>query len=514
MSETLQKKVELLNSQMIVHQSSDQSHISHRFFLPEGIESLTISFSYSPKFVEYGLENQEIVRKAFDFYDDKLVKNKKVVKDFSPFKNLLTISIEDPIGFRGNCHRFHPEGYEIHVSDENSTPGVLNREMKSGMWTITINSHCILSETCDVQLIVHGTQSIHQDKRWYNKPFKDIEKINFTTNKESESPSKNSAYSWKRSEIHCHTNHSDGVQTVEELVSKAKELNISCLAITDHNTMSATEKLEQLEATYGVKLMRGIEWTTFYGHMLTLGYDQLTAINWSNVGPTSIEESIQEVKKEGAIVGIAHPYQLGSPFCTGCYWEYETLNLDYYDFIEVWNGETPHISRINKAAFETWTELLNQGARIPATCGRDWHVNETSKQLAFLYLYLPENPTIVDMRQAIKRGNSFVSMGPKIEFNAANEYISGDVLSVHNQDQINVQIDISEYNDSYAIVIDSNVGAVYRSDCEGDIRQTVEVKTNIDSQQVNWIRLLVYSDRRELIAFTNPIYFEAETYES
>ncbi|OKL36954.1 hypothetical protein BLL40_08995 [Domibacillus mangrovi] len=324
--------------------------------------------------------------------------------------------------------------------------------------------------------------------------------------------SKQDTYTWKKSEIHCHTNHSDGFQTVDELVNKAKELGISYLAITDHNTMSATERIQELEDTYGVHLIRGIEWTTFYGHMLTLGYDHLTAINWSNVGPTSIEDSIREVKNEGAIVGIAHPFQIGSPFCTGCYWEYETLDFDHYDFIEVWNGENPHRSKINKLAFEKWTELLNNGSRISATCGRDWHVTETTKQLASLYLYLPENATTDDVKRAIKKGNSYISMGPKIEFYAEDKCISGDAIQVCDDYSIKVQLGISEYNTHYTIVLDSNLGEIYRKECEGNLQQEVDVLPVLDSQQVSWIRLLIYSTHKDLITFTNPIYFEVESY--
>lgn len=506
--------MELLNSQMSVKQSSDQSHISHRFFLPEGIESIEIMFSYSPKLVEYSLENQELIGKAFSFYDEKLLNNRKVVKDFAPFKNLLTISIEDPIGFRGNCHRFSTEHSVINVAEQNSTPGVLNRAMQSGMWTITVNCHCVLSEKCDIQLAVYGLHSSIQSKRWFNKPLKDVQQIKCISTEDGRvTSSKQKSHTWQKSEIHCHTNHSDGLQTVDELVNKAKELGISYLAITDHNTMSATERIQELEDTYGIRLIRGIEWTTFYGHMLTLGYDRLTAINWSNVGPTSIEDSIKKVKKEGAIVGIAHPFQIGSPFCTGCYWEYETKDLDQYDFIEVWNGENPHRSKINKRAFEKWTELLNNGSRIAATCGRDWHVTETTKQLASLYLYLPENATTDDVKRAIKKGNSYISMGPKIEFYAKDNYISGDALKVLEDSSITVQIEVSEYNSLYTIVLDSNLGEIYRKECEGSLHQEVDIKPIMDLQQISWIRLLIYSTRKELIVFTNPIFLEVERYE-
>lgn len=509
MNECIQKRVELLKSQLVVTQSSDQSHISHRFYLPAGMDALEITFDYSPKLVALGEDNRTQVLQAFDFYNDRLIKNSKIMDGFSTFKNLLTVSIEDPIGFRGNCHRFTEQQETIHVGKEGSTPGVLNREMQSGMWTITISCHCIISEKCHIQLAVHGIQSNAHSKRWFNKPFEQVEKMTVKNSlEENVTSSKQNTYDWKKSEIHSHTNHSDGSQSIEELVNKARELDISYLAVTDHNTMSATENIAELEKAYGVRLIRGIEWTTFYGHMLTLGYDHLTAINWSRVGPNSIEESIKEVKKEGAIVGIAHPYQIGSPFCTGCYWEYDMSDLNHYDFLEVWNGEDPHRSKINKLAFDKWTELLNHGAKIGATYGRDWHQTETTKQVAALYLYLPEQATLYDIKRAIKNGHSYISMGPRINMYANEHCISGDTISLSEKRSMMLDFEITEYNDSYTIVLDSNIGAIYRHECTGAINKKIKVEKTFGRQHLTWLRLLIYSSRKELIAFTNPIYIE------
>ena len=67
MNECIQKRVELLNSQLVVTQSSDQSHISHRFYLPAGMDALEITFDYSPKLVALGEDNRTQVLQAFDF---------------------------------------------------------------------------------------------------------------------------------------------------------------------------------------------------------------------------------------------------------------------------------------------------------------------------------------------------------------------------------------------------------------------------------------------------------------
>ena len=59
-------------------------------------------------------------------------------------------------------------------------------------------------------------------------------------------------------ELHCHTLHSDGDFSVKELQEAAKENHLSLIALTDHNTMSGWDELDDSV----VPAIRGIEWTT------------------------------------------------------------------------------------------------------------------------------------------------------------------------------------------------------------------------------------------------------------
>ena len=67
-------------------------------------------------------------------------------------------------------------------------------------------------------------------------------------------------------ELHCHTLHSDGKLTVQELIDELKRNQIKATTITDHNTSSA-----YFESAYCQEeelcILKGVEWTTFYGHI-------------------------------------------------------------------------------------------------------------------------------------------------------------------------------------------------------------------------------------------------------
>ncbi|MEW4369347.1 CehA/McbA family metallohydrolase [Paenibacillus kandeliae] len=176
---------------------------------------------------------------------------------------------------------------------------------------------------------------------------------------------------WIPAELHTHTFHSDGSQSLEELAQSAKQAGIDVIALTDHNTQSGFMDRNRVETSTGVRVIAGMEWTTFYGHMVTLGLQQY--VDWRAVGQRDIEKGIAQVHQAGGIAGIVHPFRIGSPICTGCYWEYPVHDWSQIDYIEVWSTLMPFVKQDSQRAFALWTSLLNEGHRLAATSGRDWH---------------------------------------------------------------------------------------------------------------------------------------------
>ena len=46
-------------------------------------------------------------------------------------------------------------------------------------------------------------------------------------------------------DLHTHTNHSDGTDSVEEILKNAEKNNIEILSITDHDSVDAYFELER-----------------------------------------------------------------------------------------------------------------------------------------------------------------------------------------------------------------------------------------------------------------------------
>ncbi|MBR3738122.1 MAG: CehA/McbA family metallohydrolase, partial [Eubacterium sp.] len=89
-------------------------------------------------------------------------------------------------------------------------------------------------------------------------------------------------------ELHCHTFHSDGRFSPTELQQAAKENGLSLIALTDHNTFSGCAELDD-NITPAIP---GIEWTTYYGHILVLGAKGF--VDWRNATPDNIDEKLCE----------------------------------------------------------------------------------------------------------------------------------------------------------------------------------------------------------------------------
>ena len=77
---------------------------------------------------------------------------------------------------------------------------------------------------------------------------------------------------FKRLELHNHTTESDAVFTCRELTDFMVADHVDAFALTDHNTISGHDKIRKIlkENNLPVSCIYGMEYTTYYGHILCL----------------------------------------------------------------------------------------------------------------------------------------------------------------------------------------------------------------------------------------------------
>lgn len=64
-------------------------------------------------------------------------------------------------------------------------------------------------------------------------------------------------------DLHVHTNHSDGVCEIREVLSRAKEKGIKAIAITDHDTVDQFDEIKEIGNELGIETIKGVEMSCY-----------------------------------------------------------------------------------------------------------------------------------------------------------------------------------------------------------------------------------------------------------
>ena len=326
---------------------------------------------------------------------------------------------------------------------------------------------------------------------------------------------------WLPSELHSHTVHSDGEMIPEQLADLGRGCGFGAMALTDHNTTTGFPAFARSALKRGMIALPGIELTTFYGHALMLGEGPYP--DWRSFGPSDLRDVLRTWEgRESCAVGAAHPFHPGTPFCTGCYWEYE-LPLGELDYLEVWSGRDAAFRAYNRRAYSLWTRLLSEGLRVTAASGRDWHKaeaeaeNEASRErLSTTYLGLRGEEGWEACVAALKAGRAVVSTGPLVTLYLRDAEI-GDEARARDPDEallITVEdtgwgVELARIGDP-SLIVTSDVGLL------GELRlakgnSTLSFPFSGEARRWRWIRAELFGelDRgSQLIAFTNALYRE------
>ena len=306
-------------------------------------------------------------------------------------------------------------------------------------------------------------------------------------------------------ELHCHTCHSDGKFTPSSLQNSAKENDLSLIALTDHNTFSGCAELDGNI----LPAISGIEWTTYFGHILVLGAKKF--VDWRDATPDNIDEKLDEVKAQGGVIGIAHPYQLGSPFCTGGRFEFNIKKWENVDYIEIFHESFDKGNKENKKALALWSRLLDKGYHIAATYGRDWHSNEAEGNFGCTYIDIENEAKPENALEAIKNGKTVASLGMKLFFEVIKNgetYKIGDTVD-SGECEINLFCDIYARHQELGKISYSEIRIVTNgSECiyKAKLNET-KIKLNLEPN--SWYRAELQGtlDGAEMpFAVTSPIY--------
>lgn len=222
---------------------------------------------------------------------------------------------------------------------------------------------------------------------------------------------------YKRLELHNHTTESDASITCRELVEYMVSDHADAFAITDHNTISGHRKIRKLlaEEHFPIQCIYGMEYTTYYGHILCLNLEEY--VPWEDINIHHPELLFQAARAKGALVGIAHPYSFGHPFARGCRFDMKVTDYSCVDFIEIFNNPEP-LHEVNERGLQLWEDLVLSGEKLAMTCGMDLHGKwSMANQYATFIEGEPEGDISRELTEAIKNQKTCISRGPVLSGN-------------------------------------------------------------------------------------------------
>ncbi|RLI80071.1 PHP domain-containing protein [Archaeoglobales archaeon] len=131
-------------------------------------------------------------------------------------------------------------------------------------------------------------------------------------------------------EPHVHSNHSDGNNSVKEILDEAIKKKIEIISITDHDTLNGSlEAIEIVnEEHLPIIVIPGIEISTKNGHLLVYRIDREVEKGME------MAETIKAAKELGGFTVLTHPFEF---YRHGCV---KPNYFKHVDAVEVFNAKS------------------------------------------------------------------------------------------------------------------------------------------------------------------------------
>ncbi|GAX53354.1 CehA/McbA family metallohydrolase [Streptomyces olivochromogenes] len=205
---------------------------------------------------------------------------------------------------------------EFFVRADDATPGYVPGRIRPGTWHIALGPYTVAPQGLPYEITITLTYG-EQD----------------ATPVPAYPPSraKGRGRAWYRGDCHLHSWYSDGRRTPAEIAALARAAGLDFINTSDHNTHSSHPHWAD-QAGDDLLIMLGEEVTTRNGHVVALGTDPGTFVDWRyRARDNRFGRFARQIRRAGGLVVPAHPHAT----CVGCGWKF---GFGEADAVEVWNG--------------------------------------------------------------------------------------------------------------------------------------------------------------------------------
>ncbi|MEU9555555.1 CehA/McbA family metallohydrolase [Streptomyces fumanus] len=289
---------------------------------------------------------------------------------------------------------------EFFLRADDATPGYLPGPVRAGTWHLALGPYTVAPQGLSYEITVTLT---------YGEPGEGVRPVY------PPERARGRGRAWYRGDCHLHSWHSDGRRTPAEIGALARAAGLDFINSSEHNTSSAHAHWAEV-ADDDLLVMVGEEVTTRNGHVVALGTDPGTFVDWRyRARDNRFGRFARQIRRAGGLVVPAHPHAT----CIGCNWKF---GFGEADAVEVWNGPyTPD----DEVALADWDSMLVASVRE----GRDWipAMGSSDAHRDPDVIGLPQTVVLADdltrraIQEGIRAGRSYIaeSAGLALSFTAS-----------------------------------------------------------------------------------------------
>ncbi|MEU9209304.1 CehA/McbA family metallohydrolase [Streptomyces sp. NPDC048415] len=233
---------------------------------------------------------------------------------------------------------------EFFIRGDDATPGYIPGPIRPGTWHIALGPYTVAPQGLPYEITITLT---------YGEPGA-VAQPTYPPSR-----AKGRGRDWYRGDCHLHSWYSDGRRTPAEIAALARAAGLDFINTSDHNTHASHPHWAD-QAGDDLLIMLGEEVTTRNGHVVALGTDPGTFVDWRyRARDNRFGKYARQIRRAGGLVVPAHPHAT----CIGCSWKF---GFGEADAVEVWNGPwTPD----DEVSLADWDNTLVASARSGS---RDW----------------------------------------------------------------------------------------------------------------------------------------------
>ncbi|MEV6783817.1 CehA/McbA family metallohydrolase [Streptomyces sp. NPDC051098] len=437
--------------------------------IPRGVRELHVAYSYERPVVPPGTQGNALDIGIFDERGTALGGK----------------------GFRGWSGGARTEFF---IRADEATPGYIPGPVRAGTWHIALGPYTVAPQG----LAYEATITLR-----YGAPGR--------TPKPVYPPerAKGRGRAWYRGDCHVHSVYSDGRRTLAEIATLARAAGLDFINSSEHNTHSAHAHWADL-AGDDLLILTGEEVTTRNGHLLALGTDPGTFVDWRyRAKDNRFGHYAGEIRRAGGLVVPAHPHAT----CIGCNWKF---GFGEADALEVWNGPyTPD----DEVSLADWDSTLAVAARsrgrwTPAMGNSDAH-RDPDPIGTPQTVVLADDLTREAILEGIAAGRSYVaeSKAVSLSFSATGgrgkQAGIGERLRVDEDTPVTVRLDVTGAPGCSARFV-TDQGVLHTVTLPASGTGTVEWRTT--PEYATYVRaevrhpVVIPGMPGPLAAFTNPVF--------